>query len=185
MSPLIEDALGGTSPMPTERVNCQVCGRYCVPRKDGNVPKHGDCPGADHAPAPAHDVAGPLYAAALATGDVEACSKWGRRMAFNLGVTVETCQLEDFLRKFSHVLWLVQATEKYGKCRCCGKELNPEQYAWAKRRFEPQLCGDPECARKDHIKRNACCEKATPIPCVCMHSFSCPDHGTMHVGTHD
>lgn len=31
----------------------------------------------------------------------------------------------------------------------------------------------------------ACCPKAKTIPCVCMYSYSCPDHGNQHIGTHD
>lgn len=35
------------------------------------------------------------------------------------------------------------------------------------------------------MRAYACCLKARPSPCVCTHSFSCPDHGATHVGTHD
>ena len=31
----------------------------------------------------------------------------------------------------------------------------------------------------------ACCEQAKTIPCVCYQSYTCPEHGTHHHGTHD
>jgi hypothetical protein len=80
--------------------------------------------------------------------------------------------------------WLVRAMQEYGTCRCCGQPVADEVFRWAVKRFEQQLCSD-ECRRKEHIRQHACCSKATPSPCVCMYSFTCPEHGTMHIGTHD
>lgn len=31
----------------------------------------------------------------------------------------------------------------------------------------------------------ACCPKAVPMFCVCMHSYRCPEHRETHIGTHD
>jgi hypothetical protein len=39
--------------------------------------------------------------------------------------------------------------------------------------------------RTHTISPLACCEQAKPFHCVCYSSFSCPVHGTKHIGTHD
>lgn len=31
----------------------------------------------------------------------------------------------------------------------------------------------------------ACCKKAVRVPCVCRISWSCPDHGSWCVGSHE
>jgi hypothetical protein len=84
------------------------------------------------------------------------------------------------------LLWRAEAWAKYGHCRVCGKEVSPDQFQWALKRFEQPLCAPPSRCREIEIfKRYGCCDKARMIPCVCMHSFECPEHGTQHVGTHD
>lgn len=40
----------------------------------------------------------------------------------------------------------------------------------------------------EKIRKNIpgkCCERATVLPCVCAYSWTCPDHGDTHVGSHD
>jgi len=173
--------------------SCQVCGTGRRLKKDGTFPRHksvyGDvCPGAGALPAPAEDKLREAIAAARERGDssvgglairlIQMQPNWGE-------LQVEWGELERYFRALAHVFYLVDATAKYSNCRFCGKPVNDAIYAWAKRQFAPQLCGDPECARKEHIKVHGCCEKATPSNCVCTYSFTCPDHGEMHVGTHD
>jgi hypothetical protein len=34
-------------------------------------------------------------------------------------------------------------------------------------------------------RKDLCCDKATPLNCICRLSFSCPDHGHKCIGTHD
>lgn len=31
----------------------------------------------------------------------------------------------------------------------------------------------------------ACCPRSQVLQCVCAYAYSCPDHGTRHMGTHD
>jgi len=82
------------------------------------------------------------------------------------------------------ILWEAESWAKYGHCRICGNEVTAEQYQWARRRIEPPVCGH-RCREVEIFKRYGCCEKAHMIPCVCLHSFECPEHGTKHIGTHD
>lgn len=35
------------------------------------------------------------------------------------------------------------------------------------------------------LRDKACCEKATQPFCVCMIHWTCPEHGEVHIGTHD
>lgn len=194
---------------------CQVCGWYGKITKAGTVPQHGRghhhfrevCPGSKSAPLlppqarpegtpPATDRIEALYAKAREEGNLSACERYARRlidirksftnMPFKEQAEIEGAEAELMLllRKIGHLFWLVTATEKYGSCRHCGKPVDAETYKFAVRRFEKQLCSD-ECRRAEHIKLHACCDKATPSPCVCTYSFSCPEHGNMHVGTHD
>lgn len=32
---------------------------------------------------------------------------------------------------------------------------------------------------------HACCALATPRPCACVYSYSCPTHGNTCIGSHD
>jgi hypothetical protein len=173
----------------------QVCGHWAHITKSGLVPKHRDCLGGQHAPLPHTGHLEALLQEARNRGDDELTARYARRLVHARKVSMtsaeameierEEAALELMFRSLAVVFWQAKAYEQYSKCRCCGKELNAEQYKVALRRYETQLCGDPECSRKDYIKRYGCCEKATPIHCVCMASFTCPDHGEKHVGTHD
>ena len=40
------------------------------------------------------------------------------------------------------------------------------------------------CARHS-ISEYACCDQAKRLNCVCYSAFTCPEHGTRHVGSHD
>ena len=73
---------------------------------------------------------------------------------------------------------------QYDYCRVCGGRLDAQTAAYARRQFERKMCS-LECMRADTKARFACCDKAELIPCVCMYAFSCPVHGTRHIGTHD
>jgi hypothetical protein len=35
------------------------------------------------------------------------------------------------------------------------------------------------------IGPHACCERATATPCVCVYSYACPEHGDIHIGSHE
>jgi len=69
-------------------------------------------------------------------------------------------------------------------CKICHKPLPDLVKERAHRDIEEKTCS-PECRMVDYIRRYACCEKAKPMQCVCAHAFTCPDHGSMHIGTHD
>ena len=82
--------------------------------------------------------------------------------------------------------WLdwMYALGRYCRCRVCDAKLTDDQFRWALRKYEQQLCSDA-CRLTDLKRHYACCMEAVPSPCVCMHSFSCKTHGDTHVGTHD
>lgn len=80
----------------------------------------------------------------------------------------------------------VNAVRVYDYCRNCGKQLSESVAEYAVRQFSAMLCGSPKCHREDDIKRGRlCCDKAHYTDCVCTRSYTCPDHGTVHIGTHD
>lgn len=74
--------------------------------------------------------------------------------------------------------------DKYRHCPMCGKLHDKPMQDWAIRLIEEKPCS-PECLRRDIIRRFACCDKATFLPCVCMYAFHCDEHGDRHIGTHD
>lgn len=45
----------------------------------------------------------------------------------------------------------------------------------------------PEFKRAMERQRRGqvCCDKAERFFCVCRAAYDCPDHGVMHVGSHD
>ncbi len=74
-------------------------------------------------------------------------------------------------------------------CLECGA-LPLDGYAALERawRYEGEVNGAiryrcDACLRKP--EHDFCCAKATAISCVCFKSWSCPDHGSHHVGSHD
>lgn len=69
-------------------------------------------------------------------------------------------------------------------CYHCGKVLEIEIFIRSLWNLSKSLCST-ECHHKDIKKRFACCDKAEFTNCVCMYSFYCPDHGAIHIGTHD
>lgn len=73
---------------------------------------------------------------------------------------------------------------EYCHCRTCGKPLDDDDAAFAFWKLEARNCST-ECNATEHIKHFGCCEKATPTQCVCMYSFTCPEHGETHIGSHD
>lgn len=40
-------------------------------------------------------------------------------------------------------------------------------------------------ARQHPLADERCCDLAVVNPCVCSISFTCPEHGAKHIGTHD
>jgi len=81
--------------------------------------------------------------------------------------------------------WLDEAWVKpYTLCRVCGKELDDTTLAFAYWHLERGVCST-DCLQRETLKRYACCDQATPLPCVCAYATTCPIHGDRHVGTHD
>ena len=75
---------------------------------------------------------------------------------------------------------------EYTLCVICSKPLGESLAALAVRRLERMSCGLVDCIKKDEVRTGRlCCEKATYTLCSCARSYTCPDHGDVHVGTHD
>lgn len=74
--------------------------------------------------------------------------------------------------------------QNYRYCAMCNKPLDASDFAYALVKLEKRCCSI-ECLKAEQIKRWACCDKAVMTPCVCTYSFSCPEHGEKHIGTHD
>lgn len=74
--------------------------------------------------------------------------------------------------------------QEYAKCRCCGKKLDSDRFAWSLWKLQKGICSS-ECLIDETKKKYACCELAQQFPCVCTYSFICTVHGHSHIGTHD
>lgn len=185
----------------SERGDCQLCdGKYKL-TKAGMIPKHGSCSGGGGRPLPAYDLIEARFLEEVSkNSELErffgrhSIVEWGRRLfsakvdhlslVERASALAEMTWLESMLGKLGQVFWEVKAWREYGHCCVCGGEHTAEATAWARRRLEAMPCSD-ECRQKKYIRDYACCDKAKQTPCVCVHSFSCPVHGEMHVGTHD
>lgn len=92
------------------------------------------------------------------------------------------CKGEGWCRHCSKgtVTWGLE----YARCPECQAVLSSTRTYWALRKFEKTHCSS-KCYQAEWNRRHHCCEKAEPVGCVCAYAYSCPEHGTHHVGTHD
>lgn len=49
----------------------------------------------------------------------------------------------------------------------------------------PQMWASYAYQEVQGIAGHRCCPKAVGVPCMCEVSYTCPDHGTRCVGSHD
>lgn len=71
-------------------------------------------------------------------------------------------------------------------CEICHLPLSKVQREWNHKRIETSACGRKKCQLAWKVKYGElCCTKAKNIPCVCFRSYTCPEHGERHIGTHD
>jgi len=49
----------------------------------------------------------------------------------------------------------------------------------------PQMWSSYAYLEVSAIAGRKCCPKAVGFPCMCEDSFTCPDHGVTHFGSHD
>lgn len=76
--------------------------------------------------------------------------------------------------------------DEYKLCSICNLPLSEGLAHLAVRNFERKICGAAKCKKTYDVKYNRiCCEKAEYTNCVCTRSYKCPEHGEVHVGTHD
>ena len=63
------------------------------------------------------------------------------------------------------------------------------QVAWHTRGSNPTPSPQLWCSYANLVIKtiagHRCCPKATGVPCMCEVSYTCPDHGTRCVGSHD
>ena len=183
---------------------CQGCrGIYHITRA-GLVAKHGRCTGGGRKPCPATDLLEERLAATVADLAIEKTyvhATWLSQRMTDLidqiitnkaevaGADGEPIRaaykaLQGFLEGLRKLFWLAEKERKYGHCRVCGRAVDDTTRAWAERKIEPAVCSN-ECQLIETFKRHGCCERGKPIPCVCTHSWECPEHGAFHIGTHD
>lgn len=75
---------------------------------------------------------------------------------------------------------------EYSLCSICNQALPEGLASLALRRFERMTCGSNVCRKTDDVRHGRlCCDKAEYTACVCARSYKCPEHGEVHVGTHD
>ncbi len=73
---------------------------------------------------------------------------------------------------------------KFLECRYCHGPVPDIQAGYAFRQLQQQTCS-MLCSQREFMHTHYCCRKASPVTCVCMYAYTCPDHGERHVGTHD
>ena len=86
----------------------------------------------------------------------------------------------------SHPEWAESAEQIVDRWQAI--HANQSEYWLAKFRdellmVEPLNADEQRAKARRHEER--CCDLAIVRPCVCSISFSCPEHGTKCVGTHD
>jgi hypothetical protein len=180
-----------------EHGSCQVCGREKNLTKAGRIPKHKThirrnhnyhCPGGGELPGEQDlSVIRELAQENPKEYLYKLILSLKARMTVEERMEIEEAEtaLDDFLRALQEFMWFAHvALPKYAYCRVCGENVNEETFKHAYRRLEQPVCS-PECLNIETFKRHGCCEKGKTIPCVCMHSWTCPEHGTFHIGTHD
>lgn len=65
----------------------------------------------------------------------------------------------------------------------CGRRIwGPDASCGCAVRAKQQASPTPTPAR---TYPHACCARAQPLQCVCAYAYTCPEHGTKHIGTHD
>lgn len=183
--------------MTMEAHSCQVCGRDKKLTKAGRIPKHRrnlgrnrrpECPGSGELPLD-QDVSILRHLAQKYPDEYLHTYRWAlkQRMAPEEREEIEACEeaLQQSIRALSEFTYFAHTVlVKYTTCRVCGNNVNEATFEYARRRMEEPICS-PECQKVETTKRYGCCEKATMTPCVCMYSFTCPEHGDSHIGSHD
>jgi hypothetical protein len=101
------------------------------------------------------------------------------------GTGMVQTDITEYSRLHKKHIILVKKGDQCGFCVGTGKELDTIQTdsCGCQRRF---INGRSLSFCKVHkIGPHACCEKAHVTNCVCAYSYTCPEHGDIHIGTHD